>query len=90
METNTTKPVADAISSLEDIATKKERVRKAINKDEERMGEMWNSMFNSKPVNGSNKWASMLNTGAGVLDGIILGWKLYRQFKKNPLFKRFR
>ena len=28
------------------------------------------------------RWSTVINTGAGVVDGLLLGWKLYRKFKK--------
>ena len=33
----------------------------------------------------------MINMGAGVIDGVILGWKIYRKFKgSRSLFKKKR
>ena len=28
----------------------------------------------------TKRFSGLINTGAGVLDGLILGWKLYRKF----------
>lgn len=90
MTDNITGKATKAITTLEDIDAKKAMIREEIRNDEIRMGQMWNSMFRSEVSNGKgSRIAGMLSTGAGILDGVILGWKLYRQFKKNPLFKRF-
>ncbi len=78
------------INTLEDIAEYKARVKEEIKADERRIGEQWQTLFKADEYKGNNRWMGILNTSMGMLDGAILGWKLYRQFKKNPIFKKFR
>lgn len=77
------------INTLEDIAAYKARVKDEIRKDEKLIGQQWHSLFNDEERKNTNKWMSLMNTGMGVVDGAILGWKLYRKFKKTPIFKNF-
>ena len=92
---NTTKETPGAsitgqINTLEDIAEYKAKIKEQIRMDEKSIGDKWHSLFNNEECKTSNRWMSLLNTGMGVLDGAILGWKLYRQFKRNPILKKFK
>lgn len=78
------------INTLEDIAEYKARIKEEIKADERLIGQQWQSLFNADESKKNNRWFNLLNTGMGMVDGAILGWKLYRQFKKNPIFKKFR
>jgi hypothetical protein len=73
---------------LNDIRLRKKVLRTDIVKDDQNIKKLWNSLFhnhnetinrNSSP---SKKFSVLMNTGASLLDGVILGWKLYRKFKK--------
>ncbi|MBQ9636412.1 MAG: hypothetical protein IJV36_00760 [Prevotella sp.] len=73
--------------SLEAISDRKDVLIKEIRKDEQQVRQLWNQLF-AKPeplsaLTPSKRISAMMNTGAGVLDGVILGWKLYRKFKKK-------
>lgn len=75
------------INSLDDIERRKDAVLMAIQKDEQRIGVLWNSIFHKPQSHDrSNRWANIMNTGFSIVDGAILGWKLYRKFKQNPFF----
>ena len=82
--------LAADINTLEDIAAYKARVKEEISKDEKRIASQWHSLFDDEERKNTNRWMSLMNTGMGVLDGAILGWKLYRKFKKAPILKKFR
>lgn len=62
-------------------------LRTDIQKDSAKIDKQWHSLF-SKPValkkdaTPSKRINSLLSSGAGLFDAILLGWKLYRKFKK--------
>ena len=73
--------------SLEAISDRKDVLLKEIRKDEKQVRQLWNQLF-AKPesmsaLTPSKRISTMMSTGAGVLDGVILGWKLYRKFWKK-------
>lgn len=73
--------------SLNDIRTRKEMLRNAILKDDEKIRTLWNELFKpteifDKNTPPSKRISRILNTGATVIDGAILGWKLYRKFRR--------
>ena len=73
--------------SLEDIRDRKDSLRDNIRGDEQQMRTLWNQLFAPRQplsaLSPSKRISSVLTTGAGILDGAILGWKLYRKFKKK-------
>lgn len=89
-ETTTPTP-PQTIGTLEDIELKKAFLREDIKKDETKMGKMWHDMFYQEvPPSGMARVMAFVNSGAGVIDGLILGWKLYHRFKKFPFIRRSR
>ncbi len=73
-------------NSLNDIRLKKEKIRKAIETDDAKIKNLWNSLFTKPDVlsttaSPSKRISSLLQVGAGALDGALLAWKLYRKFK---------
>ena len=73
-------------NSITDIRLRKEILRNEILEDNEKIKTLWDSLFKksdalNKRSTPSKRINSILNIGAGVLDGVILGWKLYRKFK---------
>lgn len=75
-----------AYRTLEEIRLRKAQLLADIAKDNNRIGKLWNNLFHKKDKGkpaSSRRFTSLLNTGAGVLDGLILGWKLYRKFKRR-------
>lgn len=74
--------------SLEEIRLRKDTLLKEIRQDDKRIHQLWSSLFHkpealSAKTPPARRINSLLNTGAGLLDGLILGWKLYRKFKKK-------
>lgn len=74
-------------SAIEQIQLRKAMLLKDIQKDDNKIRTQWHALFtrpdalkaNATP---SRRLTSMVNTGAGFFDAFILGWKLYRKFKK--------
>ncbi|MBQ7421152.1 MAG: hypothetical protein IJV27_03290 [Prevotella sp.] len=75
--------------SLSEIRLRKAQLLTDITKDNNKMRNMWNEIFH-KPkdkVTPTQRFSGLMSTGAGVLDGLILGWKLYRKLGgKKKLF----
>lgn len=74
--------------SLEEIRAKKESLRDSIREDDRQIQALWHSLF-QKPdmltaATPSKRLSSLFSTGAGIFDGLLLGWKLYRKFSGKP------
>lgn len=73
-------------SSLDDIMVYKEELRERINQDRDAISAKWNELFHKEepaPQNKAQKIMKMLSLGTGVLDGAMLGWKLYRKYQEG-------
>ena len=73
--------------SLEEIRLRKAALQKEIEADSAKIDEKWHSLFKkpealSKSATPSQRISGIISSGAGVLDGILLVWKLYRKFKR--------
>lgn len=73
--------------SIEEIRLRKAALQKEIEADSAKIDEKWHSLFKkpealSKSVTPSQRISGIISSGAGVLDGILLVWKLYRKFKR--------
>lgn len=72
--------------TLEEIRLRKAQLLTDITKDSNRIQGLWNRLFHPVPQKGKKtagkRMTSIMSTGASVIDGIILGWKLYRKFKR--------
>lgn len=73
--------------SLDEIRDRKDALLDEIRKDDQQMKRLWGQLF-TKPeplsaLTPSKRISSLVSTGAGVFDGILLGWKLYRKFKRK-------
>ncbi len=73
--------------SIEEIRLRKAALLKDIEADSAKIEEKWHSLFKkpealARPATPSQRITGMISTGAGVLDGILLVWKLYRKFKR--------
>ena len=86
--------------SLNDIRLRKAQLRTDLTKDSNKIAGLWNELMH-KPKDKSSPskfFSGVITNGAGVLDGAILVWKLYRKFggkkpngmlgKKFSLFKK--
>lgn len=72
--------------SLADIRAYKEQLHEQIKADEQSIAKKWDSLFNRNepvPQNRAQKLMRMLNLGSGMIDGALLGWKLYRKYQEG-------
>lgn len=86
MQQNTPKDLPHPISSLEDIALYKERLREQIDKEESQIANKWNELFHKEEAvsyGKTQRFARMLSLGTGMFDGMMLGWKLYRKYQEG-------
>ena len=76
--------------SLADIRARKDQLRNEIYADEEKISSLWSDLFYKKesqePATPVQRMSNMINMGAGLIDGIILGWKIYRKFRATVLY----
>ena len=72
--------------SLTQIRARKAALKKQIEEEDAKIKTLFrpNEQADTSP---SKRFTDVLNTGAGVLDALILGWKLYRKFSGKPLFR---
>jgi hypothetical protein len=78
--------------SLDEIQTRKDQLREEIGKDDEKIKDLWETLFHNPDINSaapSKRVNALMNTGIGIVDGLLLGWKLYRKFNGIRLLKRF-
>lgn len=73
--------------SIEEIRLRKAALQKEIEADSAKIDEKWHSLFKkpealSKSATPSQRISGIISSGTGVLDGILLVWKLYRKFKR--------
>ena len=73
-------------NSLEDIRLQKEMLQTDLHQNEQQIALLWKGLL--KPAEAFQKTAStskrligLFNVGANILDGAILGWKLYKKFR---------
>lgn len=73
--------------SLADVRGRKEQLKRDIRDDEEHITALWKQL--TRPSEAFERGATptqrimgILNMGGGLIDGAILGWKLYRKFKR--------
>lgn len=73
--------------TIEEIRMRKALLQKDIRKDSEKLDRQWHSLFQqpqglAKSATPSRRIGSLMNMGAGFVDGALLAWKLYRKFKR--------
>ena len=92
MEINdtTTTPVQEVpkrYTSLEQIRESKSLLQGDLRNSEKQIQQLWGQLFTkSEPLTAltpTKRFSALMSTGAGILDGVILGWKLYRKFKRK-------
>ena len=75
-----------SFSSLDDIRAYKEELLEQIRQDRDVILTKWNDLFHREeptPQSKAQKIMKMLSMGTGVLDGAMLGWKLYRKYQEG-------
>ena len=85
---------SNIFNSLEELRIRKDMLRSDILKDEEQIKDLWSDLFHksadSYESTPSKYLSSLLSTGASIIDGALLGWKLYHRFNGSRLFGRRR
>ena len=73
----------ETYNTVHEIRLRKEVLLSEIKRDNQQMGILWKELFR-KPEQKKKGLtvASLMSTGAGLADGFMLAWKLYRKFKK--------
>ena len=71
--------------TLTELRQRKAQLLEDIAKDDKRVKALWAQLFYRPKTNDtpSQRITNMITTGGGILDGLILGWKLYRKFGKK-------
>jgi len=74
------------LTTLQALKEQKAKLRDELQKEEGALKTDWNSLFHPTPQNQllpSSRFSSWASIGTGIFDGIMLGLKLYRKFKKK-------
>lgn len=73
----------NAYNTLQEIRLRKQVLLSEIKRNNQQINILWKNMFRKpEPKKKGLTLASLMTTGAGLADGFILAWKLYRKFKK--------
>lgn len=77
--------------TLTELRQRKTQLLDDIAKDDKRIKALWSQLFYRPMTTGtpSQRITNMITTGGGILDGLILGWKLYRKFGKKGSIRIF-
>ncbi len=85
------------VKTLSDIANMKDVVRHEMQDDEDKISSLWDNLVhgdNVNPQSPTQRIFNMMNVGTGLVDGLLLGWKLYRKYQGVsdyfPLFRKRR
>lgn len=77
--------------TLDAIREHKLALNAELTAQEKKISTLWSDIFHKKQEHTTaglipsptKRWSSFISTGAGIVDGALLGWKLYRKFKKK-------
>lgn len=73
----------NAYNTLQEIRLRKQVLLSEIKRNNQQISILWKNMFRKpEPKKKGLTLASLMTTGAGLADGFMLAWKLYRKFKK--------
>ena len=73
----------NAYNTLQEIRLRKQVLLSEIKRNNQHINILWKNMFRKpEPKKKGLTLASLMTTGAGLADGFMLAWKLYRKFKK--------
>ena len=80
--------ITSNFKTLADIRGRKETLLKGIREDNEKMGKLYQSLFETPDALKSSalpsqRIKSFFSLGSGILDGFLFRWKIYRKFKKS-------
>ena len=70
--------------SLLAIRARKAQLNKDIQRSEQEIKATWNSIFHPKklptPKTPAQRLVALASSSVGLIDGALLGWKLYKKF----------
>ena len=70
--------------SLLAIRARKTQLNKDIQRSEQEIKATWNSIFHPKklptPKTPAQRLVALASSSVGLIDGALLGWKLYKRF----------
>lgn len=68
--------------NLEEVRLRKANLQTELLRKEGNIRKLWNDIFHSKKKTSSkkNRISGIVNSSMGIIDGALLGWKLYRKF----------
>ncbi len=70
-------------TTLRAIEDRKLQLLREIRKDNEKINKLRRQLFaKPEPLKKGHRMQALMTTGAGMLDGALLAWKLYRKFRK--------
>lgn len=74
-------------NNLEELQEQRRQLNASLKTKEKEIADQWHSLFvqeeKSPFMTPTQKLLSYANTGAGLLDGALFGWKIYRRFFGN-------
>lgn len=79
-------------NSLADIQIRQAQLQTELLKKELEIKESWKRVFTKGKNNrkGLDRYTHIFNSSIGVVDGLLLGWKLYQKFGKTGKAKWFK
>ena len=86
---NPLKPRPKMINSLNALQTKRASLKKEMNKEETKLRQTWDNLFHKKEdslvssISPTKRALSFLSSSTAVIDGMLLGWKLYNRFGRK-------
>ena len=73
----------NAYNTLQEIRLRKQVLLSEIKRNNQQMNILWKNLFRKpEPHKKGLTLATLMTTCAGLADGFMLPWKLYRKFKK--------
>lgn len=77
---------------INELEARKEQLRKEIAGKEAQISQLWDTLFYAEEDNAlktpTQRMLSYANTAAGLFDGAMLGWKLYRRLHGAFSFRK--
>ena len=68
--------------SLDDIKMRKQELRRMLQRDNGEISQIWNGLLARPEVNTpTNRIQGLMSKSIGIIDGALLGWKLYQRLK---------
>lgn len=73
------------ISTIAELKAQQKLVRAQLNGEQKELQRQWDSLFrrgSKSPKTPTERVLGFVTKGSTLLDGAILGWKLYKKFKR--------